>query len=289
LTDAPRALELAFVRFLAGRPEAATVVTDALGALTAFAPVAPQGLTITLGKPRANGADVDPLTLTNVRLSPSGAVTAFVMDGKGWNVARAPGEGQVVTIKRDGQPLSMAMLDVARVPATEANSWSVPGFVLAKLHGSPRAGVAPGPRIRLVGAGERGYDAVATPAPADDVVVETDLMVDQDVAGLALRAIGTRDGFRGAALVLTPGPKPRVALVLREESGFESFLAAPVEVPSLGTRHVRLAVKGTKIEAKWGDVELSGTLPSAFAKGDVALFARKGAVVEATSFSVKKR
>src|SRR5262249_35031917 len=162
------------------------------------------------------------------------------------NITRAPGEGQVTQIKRDGAPLSMAMLDVARVPLTEATSWSVPGLVVAKLYGSPRAGVAPGPRVRLLGAGERGYDAVATPAPADAVIVEADVTVDQDVAGLALRAIGTKDGFRGAALVITPGPKPRVALVLREEGGAESFLAAPVEVAAVGTRHVRLGVKGTK-------------------------------------------
>jgi hypothetical protein len=182
----------------------------------------------------------------------------------------------------------MAMLGSARVPATDALSWSIPGLVLAKLFGSPKAGLAPGPRIRLIGAGERDYDAVATPAPADDVVVDADVTVQREAAGIALRAIGTKDGFRGAALVLTPGARPRIALVQREEGGSESFLAAPVYVPSLGTRHVHLAVKGKKIEARVGDVVLAGTLPAAFGKGDVAFFARKGAVLDAVNFSLKK-
>src|SRR5262249_26439992 len=112
--------------------------------------------------------------------------------------------------------------------------------------------------------------------------------VEGDVAGVALRAVGTKEGFRGAALVMTPGAKPRIALVLREEDGKESFLSAPQDVQALGARHVRIAVRGAKIEAKAGDLTMQGPLPAAFGKGDVAIFARKGATIEAKSFSVKK-
>src|SRR5262249_32804397 len=161
---------------------------DALGALSAYAPPSAQGLSLTLGKPRANGPEVDALPLTQVRLTPSGAVTSFLMEGHTFTLARAAGEGQVAEIKRDGAPLTMAMLAVARVPLTEAPSWSMPGLVVAKLCGAPRAGIAPGPRVRMLGVSERGYDAVATPAPADDVVVEADIAVERDVAGLAVRA-----------------------------------------------------------------------------------------------------
>jgi hypothetical protein len=291
LTDAPRALELAFVRYLAGRTESATVLTDALGVLSAYAasPSSAQGLSLSLGKPRANGPEVDSLPITQVRLTPSGAVSSFMMEGHTWTLTRAAGEGQVSEIKRDGAPLTIAMLAVARVPLTEATTWSMPGLVVAKLCGAPKAGVAPGPRVRLLGVSERGYDAVATPAPADDVIVEADVAVENDVAGLAVRAAATKDGFRGVGLLFTPGAQGKVALVLRDASGSESNLAGPFEAHMAGPRHVRLSVKGTKVEAKVGELVLAGALPAGFAKGDVAFFARKGAGIEATSFSVKKR
>jgi hypothetical protein len=143
----------------------------------------------------------------------------------------------------------------------------------------------------MVGAGERGYDAVVTAAPADDVVAEADLSVAGESAGIALRSAAGRDAFRGAALVLTPGASPRITLVQKEETGFESYLAAPVDLSAFGgSAHVKLTVRRTKIEAAvttGGDsYTLRGTIPATFAHGDVALCAKKGATLEVTNFAI---
>ncbi len=289
LTDAPRAMDLAFVRVLANKPESAAVMSDALGVLAAFVVPDPdkKTLALTLGKPKGVDGTLAPVELTNVRLAPSGAVIAFTLEARSWTIARDA--GPVTAVRRDGAALTMGFLGQARVPALEATSWSVPGLVLARMHGTPKAGVAPGPKVRMVGAGESGYDAIATLAPSDNVVVEGDLTVTGQVGGVAVRAVGSKDGFRGAAVMITPWPSPRIALVLREEDGFESFLAAPRDVSEVGTVHVRLAVKGTKVEAKVGDAVLKGTLPTSFAHGDVAIVARKGAIVDLAALRVTRQ
>ena len=53
--------------------------------------------------------------------------------------------------------------------------------------------------------------------------------------------------------------------------------------------HVRITVKGTKIEAVVGPTTLSGTLPATLAKGDVALVAKRGGSVDLAGFSLKKK
>jgi hypothetical protein len=289
LVDAPRALDLAFVRFLANKPESAALMSDALGILAALQTPDPEKktLTLTLGKPKGVDGTLAPVELTAVRLAPSGAVIAFTLDARAWTLTRDA--GPVTAIRRDTNPLNMTFLGQARLPTLESTSWSVPGLVLARMHGTPKAGLAPGPKLRMVGAGELGYDAIATLSPADNLTVEGDLTVTGQVAGIAVRAAGSKDGFRGAALMITPWPSPRIALVLREDDGFESFLAAPRDVNEIGTVHVRLSVKGTKVEAKVGDTVLKGTIPASFAHGDVAVFARKGAIVDLNGLRVSRQ
>jgi hypothetical protein len=175
-------------------------------------------------------------------------------------------------------------------------SWSGGGLVFAKLFGAPRAAIVAETRparVRLVGSGDKGFDAISTKAPADDVTVESDLTLAGEAAGVALRVAAGRDAFRGAALVLTPGASPRITLVQKEDTGFESFLAAPVELPSFsGSAHVKLTVKKTKVDAVvtsgGATYTLHGTIPASFAHGDVALCAKKSATVEATNFAVAR-
>jgi hypothetical protein len=283
LTDAPRAMDLAFVRYLGGDQSSAALFSDVLGLL---AGAAATGAPVQLGKPKVDGS-TESMPVTNLRTLPGGAVIAFEMDHHAWSIDREPAQGKISKISRDGKPLSISMLPAARIPSSESTTWSTPGLVLVKLHGSPKIGVAPGPRLRLLGVGEEGYDAATTPAPSNDVIVEADVSVENELAGIVLRTASANDGFRGAALVLTPGAKPQIALVLREEDGFESFLAAPRELTELGPTHVRLAVKGTKVEATVGAIELRGTIPASFAKGDIGFFARKGSVLNVTSYRAR--
>jgi hypothetical protein len=295
ITDAPRTLDVAFVRFLAGKSTPAALFSDALGVLASHAGSSENtGLFILLGKPKADGA-TEPMSATRVRLLPTGAVSSFALGGHQWLIRRDDSTGTVIDLQRDGAPIVLSMLPTARVPTTDATSWSGGGLVFAKLFGVPRAAIVAEKRparVRLVGSGEKGFDAISIAAPSDDVSVESDLTVSGE-AGIALRAAPGRDAFRGAALVLTPGMSPRVTLVQKEETGFESFLAAPVELTTFsGAAHVKMTVRKTKIEAvvtTGGSVyTLRGTLPANFAHGDVALCAKKPATLEATNFALAR-
>ena len=290
--DAPRAIDLAMVRALAGRPESAALLADALGALAAYAPATstPSGIAVPLGRARKDGAEGGSETVlaTVLKLTPAGSVTSFTFQGHTWTIER-PG-GAAPNVKRDGAQLTLAMLPGARVPVSEGAVWSSSGLVFAKMQGSPRAGIAPGPRVRLVGVGARGYDAIATAAPGDDVLVEGDVTPTGPVA-LAIRAIAGKDAWKGVLLVLAPGAAgapPRASIRAVDEAGKETELAAPVDLPAATPLHVKIAVKGPKLDASVGGVALKATVPAAFAHGDVALGARKGATLDVAGWSVRR-
>ncbi|MEA2747014.1 MAG: hypothetical protein QOI41_1157 [Myxococcales bacterium] len=295
VTDAPRALDLAFVRVLGGHPESAALLSDAVGALAAFA-VAPAngapeprpgGLSLELGK--GGGAT----TMSAIRLAPNGAGVGFTLDGHTWAIDR-PGPAFVVTaVTRDGQPLSLAHLATARTPLRDASTWSEGGWSFTKLRGTPRAGIAPSsekggaPTVKMVGSGPKGYDAIVTSSPGEDFVLEGDLTVRDAPGGVTFRAASGRDAVRGALLIVTPGG--RAALVTSDDQGNESLLAAPIEpAPSMPV-HVKITVKGTKVEAVVGQATLSGTLPASLAKGDIGLVAKRGSSVDFAGFSLKKK
>jgi hypothetical protein len=290
--DAPRAIDLAMVRALAGRPESAALLADTLGALAAYAPATstPSGIAVPLGRARKDGADGGSETVlaTGLKLTPAGAVTSFTFQAHTWTFDR-PG-GAAPTVKRDGAPLTLAMLPGARVPVSEGAVWSSSGLVFAKMQGSPRAGIAPGPRVRLVGAGPRGYDAIATAAPGDDVLVEGDVTPAGPVA-LAVRAIAGKDAWKGVLLVLAPGVAGapwRASIRSTDEAGKETELAPPVDLPAATPLHVKLVVRGSKLDATVGGVALKATVPPAYAHGDVALGARKGASLDVAGWSVRR-
>lgn len=293
--DAPRAIDLAFVRVLAGRPESAALLSDAIAALAAFAvapgtPAAkgkhPAGLSLKVGK--ASGTT----TMTAIRLAPSGAAVGFTLDGHTWAIERGTPGGAVTGVKRDGQPLSLAHLPTARLPLRDG-PWSEGGYSFTKLRGSPRAGLTAsaskggGITVKLVGSGATGYDAIVTSAPSEDIVIEGDLTVRGAAGGVAFRAVSGRGAVRGAMFVITPDG--RAGLLSTDSRGAEAFLAAPLDPAPSTPVHVRISVKGTKVEAVVGQRTLTGTLPKELSKGDVGLVAKRGASVEMAGLSVKKQ
>lgn len=293
--DAVRAVDLAFVRVLGGRPESAALLSDAIGALAAFAVApasgsaapAPGGLSLELGK--ANGAT----TMSGIRLAPNGAAVGFMLDGHTWSIDRSAPTFAVTGATRDGQPLSLAHLATARTPLRDGSTWTEGGWSFTKLRGTPRAGIAPAsekggaPTVKVVGSGPKGYDAIVTTSPGEDFVLEGDLTVRDAPGGVTFRAANGRDAVRGAMLVVTPGG--RAALLTSDDQGNESLLAAPVEpAPSMPV-HVKITVKGTKVEAVVGATTLSGTLPATLGKGDVGLVAKRGSSVDLAGFSLKKK
>jgi hypothetical protein len=263
------------VRTLAGKP-GAQLLSDALGALAAFATPAAGQLALPLGGGQAAG----------VRLGPAGYVTGFTFGGHTWNLAREP-DGKIAP-KRDGAPMTLAMLSSARAPVAFGTMWSDAGLVFAKMAGAPKAGVAPA-RVRLVGTSAKGVDAIATAAPGDDVAVEAEVE-PQGNAAIAVRAIATPAGFKGVALVLDTDTTPaRASLRAWDDAGKSTEVAPPIDViPPSPKYAVRVIVRGTKVEAHVGSQVLAGTVPAPLAHGDVALVVNHGGSIEATGWSVKK-
>jgi hypothetical protein len=309
LHDAPRAVTLAAARFAAGKPEAAALMSDALGVLatsgsssaSSGASGATDGFTIALGAPKADDRSTETTLATHVRLSPIGAVLAFTLGGHHYAFTRDDA-GVVTAFHRGGAAVTLAMFPMARVPVTDGPSWSLPGassLVFAKLQGAPRAGVAPGPRIRVVGTDARGFDAIVTQAPSDDVIIETDLTVTGGSGGIVARAFPIADAFRGVSLLVepgAPGAPARASLVAGTGTGAgssgagstETTLAAAVALPPQASYHVRIVVRGMTIEAQIGAATLRAQLPAYLTRGDVALRAARGATLDAGGFTLRK-
>src|SRR5262249_35591356 len=157
-------------------------------------------------------------------------VTGFTLAGHTWAIEYGDSTGRVTGVRRDGAPLTLAVLPTARMPMSDG-PWTTGTMAFARLQGTPRAGVAPGVRARLLSTRMRGWDASATPAPANDLTAEATLAVGGE-GGLAVRASAGSHGLRGALLTFLPAPdgdatKVRVALVTIDDSGQESFVTAP--------------------------------------------------------------
>jgi hypothetical protein len=293
--DAQRTLDTAAARLIGGKRESVAWLSDAIGALAVFAPPAKgaDGLTVMLGRTGDSDADSGAAKAgggaraTRVSLDASGSATALRFDAHTWRIARDD-SGSVTGLSRDAAPVTAKMLPGVRPSAREATSWSGEGLVFARLAGSPRATVTAGPRIWLYGS--TLFDAIASPSPGDDVLVEADLRVHGGPAGVAVRALpGSRHAFKGISLLVIPGTPTRAALLVGDGAGVETAAAPVVDVASGPVQHVRIAMKGQKIEASVGAVTLEATAPAGFEHGDVAVRAYPGASVEATGWRVKAR
>lgn len=280
IVDAPRAIDVAMLRYLGGHPESLALLSDAIGVMAAFASSSGASLTIDVGKGTGN------TTMKDVRLAGSGVATSVTLEGHTWSLDRsAP--------RRDGQPISLAHLGTARTPMKDGTSWSDAGWTFTKVRGAPRAGIMPsadknvGPTVKLVGVGAKGYDAISTPAPGDDFVVEGDLDVRGGAGGLAFRAVNGRDAVRGAMLVVDP--KGRTILATSDDAGAESLLAAPIDPSPSTPVHVKITVTGTKVEAIVGSQTLNGVLPATLKKGEIGLVAKTGAHVDFAKMVAKKK
>jgi hypothetical protein len=271
--DGERTIEVVAARSLAGKPAVLASLSDAIGAMAAFAPASrSEGLSLPLGG----------VTATRVSLEPTGAATALRLGSHVWRFER-DATGVVTALHRDGAPVTASMLGATRVSATQASSWRAEGLVFARLSGAPALAISAGPRVRLVGSAV--FDSVSAPGPGDDVTLEADLRVDGP-AGVAVRTVPTPVGFRGISLMLLPGTPMHAVLLAADGAGTDTAAAPVVEVPAATVFHVRMAVRGSKVEAQVGGVALAADLPDDFAHGDVGLRAYPGTTVEATGWRV---
>ena len=278
--DAPRTLDVAAARFLAGKRDSLSAVADALGVLAVSAPPstaapAAEGLALLLGRAR----------VTHVALDPSGVATSFRLDAHLWRLEHDD-TGAITGLHRDGSPVVAAMLPAARVVPTEGDSWGGSGLAFLRLSGAPRVAISAGPRVRVVGSSF--LDAVSTPAPGDDVAVEADVHIDGGPAGVVVHAAAGSSAFKGVSLLLVPGAPSHAVLLTANGAGADLAASSVVEVPPAATHHVRVVVRGAALEARVDGVTLSMPLPADLAHGSVALRAYPGVSVEATGWRVGK-
>jgi hypothetical protein len=283
--DASRTIEAVAARYLAGKRESAARLSDAVGALAVFAtaPKGVDGLAVPVGRGEAGD---DGTRLTHLVLDASGAAAALQYGTHTWRIVRND-QGDIARLLRDGAPVNVKMLPNARPPAEQATSWSAAGLVFARLAGTPRAAVMSGPRVWVYGSGVS--DAIVTPSPGDDVLVEADLRVNGGAAGIALRAVpGGARAFKGVSVLIVPGTTPRAALIVGDGTGVEIAAAPVVDLASGPLQHVRVSVRRSKVEARVGGATLEATLPEGFEHGDVALRAYAGASIEASAWKMNK-
>jgi hypothetical protein len=289
MTDAPHAIDLSFARLFGSRPETAALLSDALGALTAF-PLEDkdpkvQGPKIDLGKGNTW------MTASAVRLAPNGTALGFMFDGHLWAIERATTSYAVMGVRRDGQPVSPSQLSTKGIPR-DGTQWIASGYTFNKLRGTPRVAVSAGadksagPNVKLLGGGVDGFDAVTVVPPGPDFTLEGELVVRDAPGGIAFRVASTKKGFRGGTLVVTPGGKTVLSVV---DDGGETNLAAPIEPSPTGPVAVKISVKGTKVEAVVGKATLAGTMPESLATGDVAIIGKRNANVEISGFALKRK
>ncbi len=101
LTDGPRAVETSFARLLGARPEAAALLSDALGSLTVLA--ADKNAKIEVGA-KGGGAWTP---VSAIKLAPNGSAIGFTIDGHDWSIDRASPSYAVLGVRRDGQPVTL--------------------------------------------------------------------------------------------------------------------------------------------------------------------------------------
>lgn len=275
--DAPRLVELAMARMVALHPEAAALLSDALGVLATFGTPG-DGLTLPLGQGKPDGS-TETVSATNVRLAQDGTVTSFVLGGVRWELSRGD-SGVVVGAKRNGEPVTLGALPRARVPVTDGSTWTGGGLTLTRIAGAPRAGFSGPSRLRVTATTE--LDAASLPSPADDVVLEGTLRVDGD-AVLLLRAVQGKAGFRGVGFQASSGSLTLTSI----GDGASINLAPPVALPSDHVVVVRLALKGSRFDATIAGVNVKGTLPPQVLHGDVLFAVRRGASLDLSSLNLR--
>ena len=291
MTDAPRAIDHSFARLLGSRPETAALLSDAIGALAVFPAESEQEKDAKAQEPKielgkANGWT----TASAISVAPNGVALGFTIDGHAWSVDRASPSYVVMGVRRDGKPVSANQLSTKGV-LTDGNRWSDSGYTFIKLRGTPRVALSAGadknagPNVKLLGGGADGFDAITVAPPGPDFVVEGELAVREGPGGIALRTSPTKKGFRGVTLVITPGGRTALSVV---DEGGETSLGAPIDSPA-GPVAVKITVQGTKVEAVVGKATLSGTLPDALGKGDVAIIGKRNANVEIAGFTLKRK
>jgi hypothetical protein len=219
-----------------------------------------------------------------LRTAANGAVVGFALGGHTWSLTRD--DSGVSTAKRDGSPVTLAALPTARMPVTSGSSWTNGGLIFAKLQGVPAASVAEGGHVRMVATGTPTFEAIATPAPSDDVVVEGQLVVDGEAGGIAVRALSGKDRLQGIALVLHP--EQGKAFLQSLTATAETDLGPAVAITAGPVHRIRLTIKRDAVEAVIDARSIKAQVGAPFEHGDVALLGRRGAQVEITGLHVRK-
>lgn len=281
LVDAPRALDLALSRAVAGRDEPLAGFVLAASLLAATGASADE---IPVGRTEPNGAVVAD-ALRSVKLT-NAFVSAFELDGKKVEV-RLGSDGQVDSAKVDGAPPRLSKLTRVRLLPKPGESWVAGSQRWDKLGGAPHGLAVDDGRFVLGAAAQSdGLDAVVSGEPETDATVHATLLVRARGGGLLVRGQPGSKSYDGISLMILTDPSPRATLMLADGKGKLSELAPGIVLPPAGPEGYQalLSVKGQKVTASVDGKKLEAKLERGVGSGRIGLVVPSGGRVEVSGF-----
>lgn len=281
LLDAPRALELALARAIAGRDEPLAAFVLASSLLAATGGSADE---IAVGRTEASGA-VSADQLTGVKLT-NAAVSAFELDGKKLEVSLGS-DGQVDKVLVDGAVPRLSKLRRVRLVPRPGDAWLVGSQRWDKLGGAPR-GLAVDDGRFVLGAAEPsdGFDAVVTGEAEREPTVHARVLVKGRGGGLLVRGQPGEKSYDGIALLISTDPKPKATLILVDGKAKATELAPGVELGPAGPGGylVVLSARGQSVSATVDGKKLEAKLARGAGSGRSGLMVAGAGQIEVSGF-----
>ena len=282
LLDAPRALDLALARAVAGRDEPLAAFVVAVSALAATGGSADE---IAVARTEPSGA-LTATSLTGVKLT-NGLVSAFELDGKKVEVSLGS-EGQVDSVKVDGAPPKLSKLGRVRFSPKAADSWMAGAQRWDKLGGAPRGlGVDDGRFVLGAAEQSEGFDAVVTGTEEKDGTVSARVKVKARGGGVLLRGQAGEKSYDGIALLVSVDPTPTATLILVDGKAKAAELAPATELPPAGPDGYQLVLsaKGTTITGSVDGKKLQAKLQRGVGSGKQGLMVLGAGQIEVSDFA----
>lgn len=281
MLDAPRAMELALARTIAGRSEPMAAFVLAASVLAATGGSADE---VAVGRTEANG-NVVADKLTNVKVN-RGLVSAFELDGRKVELG-VDADGQIEKVQVDGAAPRLSKLARVRLVPATGESWSVGSERWEKLGGAPQGlAVDDGRFVLGAAAASDGFDAVATGESRSDQTVHANIVIKKRGGGLLVRGQSGQKSYDAVALLISAEPTPKATLILVDGNAKATELAPGVELPAAGPEGYLavLSVRGKKVSASVDGKKLEATLERGVGTGRTGVMVMAAGLVEVDGF-----
>lgn len=285
LLDVQRTVDLASLRFLAGRPESFEQVMLGLDTLAPRA-IEDGVAKLELGKVTENG--IEPVEVQV--LAKEGRIIGLSFEGHRYEAKLGP-DGDIRSVHRDGAPFEAGDLSQIDVPTSEGDRWLVGTTEIVRLFGHPRIGALGQRRFVMVASDQaKGLEAVYTEAPTVDHAIRCRISIDRKgQAGMIVRASTAASGFHGAGVLIDCESRCTARLVRWDGTRSETVMARPIVLSAQAPAEweVSIVIASDKVRAKVGDRELGGTLATPLPVGHAGWVVGPGARLSGRDWSIE--